>query len=75
MNHLARQPWETALEQDQVVTLEKIDTFVNGAAVKRAGDLTFQVCKQNLNHEILLIPEEKVCSKILQMYNEEAIVA
>jgi threonine dehydratase len=66
---------KTALEQDQVVTLKEIDTFVDGAAVKRAGDLTFQVCKQNLNHEILLIPEGKVCSTILQLYNEEAIVA
>ena len=66
---------KTALEQDQVVTLEEIDTFVDGAAVKRVGDLTFQVCKQNLNHEILLIPEGKVCSTILQLYNEEAIVA
>ena len=66
---------KTALDQDQVVTLEEIDKFVDGAAVKRAGDLTFQVCKQNLNHEILLIPEGKVCSTILQLYNEEAIVA
>ena len=66
---------KTALQQDQVVTLEEIDKFVDGAAVQRAGDLTFQVCKQNLNHEILLIPEGKVCSTILQLYNEEAIVA
>lgn len=66
---------KTALEKGEVVTLEEIDKFVDGAAVKRAGDLTFQVCKQNLNHEILLIPEGKVCSTILQLYNEEAIVA
>lgn len=66
---------KTALEKGEVVTLEEIDKFVDGAAVKRAGDLTFQVCKANLNHEILLIPEGKVCSTILQLYNEEAIVA
>jgi threonine dehydratase len=66
---------KTALEKNEVVTLDEIDTFVDGAAVKRAGDLTFQVCKANLNYEILLIPEGKVCSTILQLYNEEAIVA
>jgi threonine dehydratase len=66
---------KTAFEKNEVVTLEEIDKFVDGAAVKRAGDLTFQVCKANLNHEILLIPEGKVCSTILQLYNEEAIVA
>jgi threonine dehydratase len=66
---------KTAFEQGEVVTLDEIDKFVDGAAVKRAGDLTYQVCKANLNHEILLIPEGKVCSTILQLYNEDAIVA
>lgn len=66
---------KTAFEKNEVVTLDQIDKFVDGAAVKRAGDLTFQVCKANLNHKILLIPEGKVCSTILQLYNEEAIVA
>lgn len=64
-----------SLEAGEVVTLEEINKFVDGAAVKRAGDLTFEVCKQNLNHEIILIPEGKVCSTILELYNEEAIVA
>lgn len=63
-----------AIEQGQVVTLQNIDKFVDGAAVQRAGDLTFEICKQNLD-KILLIPEGKVCSTILQLYNEEAIVA
>lgn len=66
---------KTAFERGEVVTLDEIDKFVDGAAVKRAGDLTYQVCKANLNHEILLIPEGKVCSTILQLYNEDAIVA
>ena len=63
-----------ALEEGKVVTLQNIDKFVDGAAVQRAGDLTFEICKQNLD-KILLIPEGKVCSTILQLYNEEAIVA
>ncbi len=66
---------KSSLEAGHVVTLEEINKFVDGAAVKRAGDLTFEVCKQNLNHEIILIPEGKVCSTILELYNEEAIVA
>lgn len=65
---------KTAFEKGEVVTLEHIDKFVDGAAVKRAGNLTYEICKQNLN-DILLIHEGKVCSTILQLYNEEAIVA
>ncbi|GAB2795453.1 threonine ammonia-lyase IlvA [Rhabdobacter roseus] len=65
---------QRAIEEGQVLTLDHIDKFVDGAAVRRAGDITFEVCKQNLDR-ILLIPEGKVCSTILQLYNEEAIVA
>ena len=55
------------------VTLEKIDRFVDGAAVKRVGDLTFEICKTVLS-EVHLVPEGKVCSTILKLYNEDAIV-
>lgn len=55
------------------VTLEKIDTFVDGASVKRTGDLTFQICK-NVLDDLHLIPEGKVCSTLIKLYNEEAIV-
>jgi len=55
------------------VTLESIDGFVDGAAVKRVGDLTFGICQEVID-EIHLLPEGKACSAILQLYNEDAIV-
>jgi threonine dehydratase len=55
------------------VELETIDRFVDGAAVKRVGDITFSICKDVLD-EMHLVPEGKVCSTILKLYNEEAIV-
>lgn len=64
---------KVALERNEVVTLDHIDKFVDGAAVRRVGDLTFQICRENLD-DIVLVPEGKVCSTILQLYNEEAIV-
>ncbi len=63
-----------ALKQGKVVTLDHIDKFVDGAAVRRAGAITFQICSKSLE-KIILIPEGRVCSSILQLYNEEAIVA
>jgi threonine dehydratase len=56
------------------VTLKSIDRFVDGAAVKRAGDITFPICKEVLSG-IHLVPEGKVCSAILRLYNEDAIVS
>jgi threonine dehydratase len=63
-----------SLESGAIVALETVDKFVDGAAVKRVGDLTFEICRENLE-KVLLVPEGKVCSTILQLYNEEAIVA
>jgi len=55
------------------VTLENIERFVDGAAVKRVGDLTYSICKDVID-EMHLVPEGKVCTTILKLYNEDAIV-
>lgn len=55
------------------ITLDNIDRFVDGAAVKKVGDLTFSICQEVLD-EVHLVPEGKVCSTILKLYNEDAIV-
>jgi threonine dehydratase len=62
-----------ALEAGRPVTLTSIDKFVDGAAVKKVGDITFRICHKILD-KMLLIPEGKICSTILQLYNEDAIV-
>lgn len=62
-----------SIKAGKVITLETIDKFVDGAAVKRVGDLNFAICKETLS-EVVLVPEGKVCSTIIQLYNEEAIV-
>ena len=54
-------------------TLEKIEKFVDGAAVKRVGDLNFRICQETL-HDVITVNEGKVCETILQLYNREAIV-
>ncbi|WP_400164761.1 threonine ammonia-lyase IlvA [Brevibacillus sp. TJ4] len=64
---------KAALEQNDVVTLEEIDKFVDGAAVKQVGHLTMEMCRDVLD-DIVLVPEGKVCSTILELYNSSAIV-
>lgn len=64
---------KTSIRNGENTTLEHIDKFVDGAAVKRVGDKTFEICKELLD-DILVVPEGKVCTTILQLYNEEAIV-
>ncbi|HNU13793.1 MAG TPA: threonine ammonia-lyase [Chitinophagaceae bacterium] len=62
-----------ALKAGHPVTLDSIERFVDGAAVKRVGDLTFSICKEVLD-DMHLVAEGKVCSSILKLYNEDAIV-
>ncbi|MED4953594.1 threonine ammonia-lyase IlvA [Paenibacillus macerans] len=62
-----------ALKQKQVVTLETIDKFVDGAAVKRVGDLNYEICA-NILDDIVQVPEGKACTTILELYNDSAIV-
>ena len=64
---------KTSIEKGVNTTLEQIDNFVDGAAVKRVGEQAFKICKDSLE-DIVLVPEGKVCTTILRMYNEEAIV-
>ena len=64
---------QEALKKGAPVELSKIDKFVDGAAVQRVGTNTFDVMKDVVD-EVVLVPEGKVCSTILQLYNEEAIV-
>lgn len=63
----------TAIEKGEPVTLGSIDRFVDGAAVKRVGEKTFLLCRDVLD-DMITVPEGKVCTTILKLYNEDAIV-
>lgn len=64
---------KAALAAGGPVTLENMDTFVDGAAVGRAGDLTYQICREVLD-DIITVPEGAVCTAMLEMYNRSGIV-
>jgi threonine dehydratase len=63
----------TSMNNGENTTLTDIDRFVDGAAVKRVGDKTFAICREILD-DMLTVPEGKVCTTILRLYNEDAIV-
>ncbi|KPB04177.1 threonine ammonia-lyase IlvA [Bacillus sp. CHD6a] len=63
-----------SLAQNKVVRLNEIDSFVDGAAVKQVGELPFEMTK-GLADDVVLVPEGKVCTTILNLYNENAIIA
>lgn len=62
-----------SIEKGELVTLDEIDKFVDGAAVRRVGEYTFEICRQVLD-QVVAVEEGKVCSTILDLYNKSAIV-
>ncbi len=62
-----------SLETGKVITLTDIDTFADGVAVKRVGQLNFDICKHTLA-DMRLVHEGKICETMLELYNEDAIV-
>ncbi|MDG1761362.1 MAG: threonine ammonia-lyase IlvA [Flavobacteriaceae bacterium] len=64
---------KSSLEKGVNSTLDSIDNFVDGAAVKRVGEISFSYCKKHLD-DIVLVDEGAICQSILEMYNKDAIV-
>ncbi len=62
-----------SIKKQSRIELSSIDKFVDGAAVKKVGKLNFEICK-DLIDEIALVDEGKLCSSIINMYNEHGIV-
>lgn len=64
---------KASIEQNKLITLSKIDKFVDGAAVQQVGAQTFEICRDFID-DVVVVPEGQVCSKILELYNKNAMV-
>ena len=63
-----------ALEAGEPVTLQTIDTFVDGAAVRRVGRHTFDTVAGSAP-TMLSVPEGRICSEMLDLYQSDGIIA
>jgi threonine dehydratase len=63
-----------ALAAGGPVTLEELDTFVDGAAVRRAGDVTYPLIAAS-SAELVTAAEGRVCSEMLALYQSDGIIA
>lgn len=65
---------KTSLEQGKVVTLPKVDNFVDGAAVARIGDHNFEALKHFSADQVAVVPENAICVTMTEMLNIEGVV-
>ncbi|AKT50314.1 threonine ammonia-lyase IlvA [Arsenicicoccus sp. oral taxon 190] len=68
-----------ALAAGEPVTLPAIDTFVDGAAVRRAGETTYGLVREaresGMSIELVQVPEGKICTEMLDLYQVDGIIA
>jgi threonine dehydratase len=63
-----------SLETGAIVTLPKVDNFVDGAAVARIGDRNFAALSRFDSAQVLLMPENAICVSMIDMLNVEGVV-
>lgn len=63
-----------SVKAGKIVSLNKIDTFADGVAVRTVEDKTFEVVKRLIS-DFVIVPEGKICTTMIELYQNEGIVA
>ena len=63
-----------SLEAGERVQLKNFDNFVDGAAVGQVGAMPFDVLKRYAPRDVTLVPEDRLCTTIIEMLNVEGVV-
>ncbi|MEM6763019.1 MAG: threonine ammonia-lyase IlvA [Pseudomonadota bacterium] len=66
--------FQQSLVAGRRVKLDKIDTFVDGAAVAEIGEHNFEVLADRHPAQVIIVPEDRLCETIVEMLNIEGIV-
>ena len=68
------QSLNAALNAGRPVKLNSADSFVDGAAVAKIGEAPFSVLRNIDPSQVIAVPEDRLCTTILEMLNVEGIV-
>ena len=63
-----------ALAAGHPVMLDHVDTFVDGAAVGRIGEKTFELLSHVHLSDVMVLSEDRICVTLIEMLNVEGIV-
>ena len=61
-------------KQGEVIELDKVATIADGIAVKKPGDITFEMCQKYVD-EIVTVSEEEIATAILTLMEKQKTVA
>jgi threonine dehydratase len=62
-----------SFQNNEVITMDNIDNFVDGASIGRVGALTYEICK-NVLDDIFVVNNGRICNEMLELYNKDGII-
>ncbi|MGB0959397.1 MAG: threonine ammonia-lyase IlvA [Halocynthiibacter sp.] len=65
---------KASLEDGDLVTLDAVSSFVDGAAVARIGAQNYEILKSVDPTDVLSVNEDRICTTIIEMLNHEGVV-
>lgn len=66
---------QLSLMNNEIRSIDNIDTFVDGVSVRRIGELTFEICKQFMDErDIIVLNNREICKTMIDFHNEEGII-
>ena len=64
---------KNAIRDQKIEELETINTFVDGAAIKKAGTKTYEILNEVLK-DVTLVSEGHICTVMMKLFNEDGIL-
>lgn len=62
-----------SIKNKKIIALDKVDTFCDGVAVKKVGELTFKLTQKYVD-DIIVVPEGHVATKMIDIFQNEGII-
>lgn len=63
-----------SLQEDAIITLPHVSTIADGIAVKRPGDLTYEMCKQYVD-DVVVVDDSQIAAAIVTLMEDQKTVA
>ncbi|MFW0739879.1 threonine ammonia-lyase IlvA [Flavobacterium sp. T12S277] len=63
----------TSIDHEKDISFESTDQYINKVSMNQANNLVNEILQKNLS-DMVYIPKGKICTTILQLFNEEKLI-
>lgn len=63
-----------SLKKGKIIQLSLVDVFCDGIVIKKLGEITFSICRNNVDDMVVVNPGQ-VVTTVIDLYQNEVIIA